>query len=566
MWSHVLRDAGAGVGDTQERHALIGSCRDRERPAVGHRVTGVDRQVEQGLVEPARIDLDGARSGRWEAAELDVRADQAPQHRMRGHDRLVEVEVPARARLLAAEGEQPARQVSGLGGRNGDLIDLVAQLVVRLADPVERELGIAGHGDQQVVEVMRDPARELADHLELLRLPQARFELPPLGDVAEDAVPLRLAVLLDQERDIPHPDVAAVSPVQAVLRRERPAVRQRQLLFVHGLGAVVRMDQRAPRRWMCVPLLRREADKALDCRADVVPAAGQHRAAVDDHRESLDEPAVALPRAFELRLGVPEGTRLRDGGEQRADVELAHELVAQLLASVDRIDVALPDASALDVASGDKLGENRLHGALGDADVVRRCPAGVHRVSGRCRPAPARAQSGTSRAARARRRGRRDHAYVNDRSPVEKLESYDEELECQLVRGVARRHWPARVHLLPVGSACSGSRPRASPPRVPRGCRSRSPRSPRSVSAPRRAAAPPRDRRRAPACRARPLRTRRRPRTARQCLRLPAPPRSGGGSTRTRRRAGTAPASRRTAVDGAVDQRQLLAVALEHAG
>ena len=77
-------------------------------------------------------------------------------------------------------------------------------------------------------------------------------------------------------------------------------------------------------------------------------------------------------------------------------------------------------------------------------------------------------------------------------------------------------------------------------PRAPRGCRSRSPRSPRSARARRRAAAPPRGRRPARACRAR---TSSDDTVASNSSAMPAAVeharRSAGGSTTTRARAGT---------------------------
>ena len=67
---------------------------------------------------------------------------------------------------------------------------------------------------------MRDHAGKLADSLELLRLAESVLERTLLGDVGEESVPLRLAVLLEQRCLVPDPDDGAVLPPQPVLGAE----------------------------------------------------------------------------------------------------------------------------------------------------------------------------------------------------------------------------------------------------------------------------------------------------------------------------------------------------------
>ena len=60
-----------------------------------------------------------------------------------------------------------------------------------------QQLGEAEDRREHIVEVVRDAAGELADGLQLLGLPQLRFELALLGDVAADRQDQRFAADVD---------------------------------------------------------------------------------------------------------------------------------------------------------------------------------------------------------------------------------------------------------------------------------------------------------------------------------------------------------------------------------
>ena len=257
-----------------------------------HRVARVHAEVEQGLVELGRIDRDGAILVGGEGDELEIRAEHAPEHRMRRRDDAVQVDGLAGACLLAAEREQPLGQVAGPLGGDADLGELVPQLRV-VAGARERELAVAGDRDEQVVEVVGDPACELADGLELLRLAEAVLERPLLGDVGEDPVPLRVAVLLEQRRLVADPDDAAVLAAHAVLRAQKSDL-ERQLLLPERPFAIVLVQTRPPGCLVRPPLLGRPAEHSLDRRADVVPVPRPDRGAVDDAGQALHQLPVAL--------------------------------------------------------------------------------------------------------------------------------------------------------------------------------------------------------------------------------------------------------------------------------
>ena len=84
--------------------------------------------------------------------------------------------------LLAAEGEQLARERGGALGGVGNFLRGAAQARIG-AEALEQEFGVAGDHHQQIVEVVRDAAGEPADGFHLLGLTELQFQGSGLGDV-----------------------------------------------------------------------------------------------------------------------------------------------------------------------------------------------------------------------------------------------------------------------------------------------------------------------------------------------------------------------------------------------
>src|SRR2546422_4134965 len=73
-----VRDAR---GERPPRAVRVDAIRlDRQAATLGHRVTGVHREVDEYLLDLSGIDSHGAQLGRQHRFELDVLADQAAQH------------------------------------------------------------------------------------------------------------------------------------------------------------------------------------------------------------------------------------------------------------------------------------------------------------------------------------------------------------------------------------------------------------------------------------------------------------------------------------------------------
>ena len=122
------RHAGAGVGDGDHdilpgRHfgvaggigvveMAVGRL-DGQAAAVRHGVAPVDREVQDGVLELARIGEGPPQAAGQHGLDRDRFAERAPQQVGHAGDDAVGVDDLRRQRLLAREGEQPGGEVGG---------------------------------------------------------------------------------------------------------------------------------------------------------------------------------------------------------------------------------------------------------------------------------------------------------------------------------------------------------------------------------------------------------------------------------------------------------------------
>jgi hypothetical protein len=81
-----------------------------------------------------------------------------------------------------AENEQLAGQIGGTLDLGFDVIDCLAAFLAQAGAFVE-ESQLESHGGQNIIEIMRETARELADGIQFLDLAQFSLELALLRDV-----------------------------------------------------------------------------------------------------------------------------------------------------------------------------------------------------------------------------------------------------------------------------------------------------------------------------------------------------------------------------------------------
>ena len=181
---HLGRHAGAGVRHGQHhvvagRHLgvparvvlvqhLVGNL-DRQPAAAGHGVAGVQGEVQQRALDLRRVGHGGPQARRVHDADLDVLAQRPLQQVRHVGQQRGEVDRHGRERLLARERQQLLGQRGAALGRPDRPIEPRQHGAVRLQHGVGH-FQIAQDDRQQVVEVVRDAAGQLAHGLKALRI------------------------------------------------------------------------------------------------------------------------------------------------------------------------------------------------------------------------------------------------------------------------------------------------------------------------------------------------------------------------------------------------------------
>ena len=139
-----------------------------QHAAVGHRVAGVDREVEDGDLELGRVGHHRHQLLVEVEALLDPRAEHVAQQRPHILDQRRDIGRPHLQPLDPAEGQQLRGQPRAALGRRQRIVGIALELGVvgALGDEVEP----ADHHRQQIVEVVGDAAGQLAERLHLLAL------------------------------------------------------------------------------------------------------------------------------------------------------------------------------------------------------------------------------------------------------------------------------------------------------------------------------------------------------------------------------------------------------------
>ena len=195
----VRAHAGAGVahGELDEYAQALspgwGSDRPPPKPdgrvpddqlaAVGHRVAGVDRQVEQHLLQLARVrPRRGQRRCRRLEDHLGSAAHANSQQIREAADQVVEIDSGEPGPEAVAEPDQVPGQIDGPVRRGAYLLEDPVQLrIAVVGGEIFCHLGVADDDGQQVAEVVGNTAGQLPNCLEALALPQLGYEPPPMA-------------------------------------------------------------------------------------------------------------------------------------------------------------------------------------------------------------------------------------------------------------------------------------------------------------------------------------------------------------------------------------------------
>ena len=281
---------------------LCAQCRDRSDLPHGdlqtafaiHGVASVDGEIDQGGLELADIgDGEGV-----EIADLDLDLNAAADKRAHElgdvFDLGADVEHLRLQRLAAGKGKQLRGQFGGPLHRVRDRIDIAAAaLLGQLA--AAQEIGRRTDDGQEVVEVVRDAAGQLADGLHLLGLAQRFLALAAFGDVdgfRHGAGHRAMAIVERPHREI---EIAVADrQMQHHVEANLFALQHPVEGVVHGLGHA----------W-CRGKPRRFPEQGAD-----------HPAAVGvDPRQcrlvGVDQVAFAVEQRLILMAGLEDGAHLR---------------------------------------------------------------------------------------------------------------------------------------------------------------------------------------------------------------------------------------------------------------
>ena len=200
-----------------------------------HRVASIEGEVEDNLGELMRIDFDVRRFAAVLQMALhgNVFAKEAKERAFHVPDDLVQIEDAILERLAAAEGEELAGEGAGALGGALNFGDLVCDGAFH-GSGAEEEIAVAENGGEEIIEVVRDAAGELAEGFHLLRTDHLIVQLLARGDVherADQAGGLALRVAFD-----------------------RGALEDLQIIAVRSLEAV--FSAPAARRWQAPPEAR----------------------------------------------------------------------------------------------------------------------------------------------------------------------------------------------------------------------------------------------------------------------------------------------------------------------
>src|SRR6185437_639081 len=233
---HALQDlrrhADAGVADRQHHvfarhgsdiHRGIGFVElhvpglDQQPAALRHGVARVDAKIDQRRLELRAVDVGDPEVVGEDRIDLDLLAERAAQQLVGPGDQVADIGRLRREPLLAREGEQAAGQLGGALARARDVAQQLT-LIGGQAVVLQQFLDVGQDHHQDVVEIVRHAAGQLADRLHLLRLAQLLLTRLDLGDVAADeevlAVGLRPHAGPDQRHraagavDVAAPEIA----------------------------------------------------------------------------------------------------------------------------------------------------------------------------------------------------------------------------------------------------------------------------------------------------------------------------------------------------------------------
>ncbi len=148
---------------------------DGQPAPARHGVAGIDREVEQRALQLGDVgDHDGRALGQLHRG-LNRLAERPAEQGGHARHQAVDVDLGRPQHLPAREGQQARRQI---GAAPGGSLGLARELALATAELRCQLLGVGQDHGQEIVEIVRDAARQVADRLHLLRLRVMSCKVP----------------------------------------------------------------------------------------------------------------------------------------------------------------------------------------------------------------------------------------------------------------------------------------------------------------------------------------------------------------------------------------------------
>ena len=306
------RRALAARGRRSPRRARRDAVSIVSRPPCGIASRALTARLRITCSSCARSASTAGEAGCEPHADVDVVADEPAEHRLHPGDDLVEVEHHRVQHLAAAEREQLPGQRRRLLGRVRRSRSSCSRAGGRR--PVEQDLRVARDHGQQVVEVVRDAARQPADRLHLLGLRQALLQPQPVGHVMRQHE--RGAAPFEADppgRDLDVDDGAVALAVAPRAGHRRAGAAAEPQAGEDGLDVLHRPDVLDRHAEELLPRVAVVADRRVIDGEEL-----QRLGVVHPHRQraGLEQHPVALLRALE-RADEPHGLHRRGGAARQ---------------------------------------------------------------------------------------------------------------------------------------------------------------------------------------------------------------------------------------------------------
>jgi hypothetical protein len=124
--------------------------------------------------------------------EANTRGKQRPQQRLEAHDQLGEIQRNQRQLTRSREVQQALQKTVHTPSRGQNVVDFLGNSGALLEEGGAQQVRVRANRRDDVVQVVREAARELAENFHLLRLPEPCLQLNEFAHVFREELELPL--------------------------------------------------------------------------------------------------------------------------------------------------------------------------------------------------------------------------------------------------------------------------------------------------------------------------------------------------------------------------------------